>query len=365
MNLSTKDTLEQSYKTIKDVKYDHLNNRFLNLEGELADPEVWLNNDKVGHINKEMQEIRAKLDKVALLKSHLENYQISQDIASYADGERILKDITSLYQEIKLEELFTGPLDKKDAIVSIHAGAGGIDAQDWSSMVLSMYQAFCKAQGLVCRVIEMSPGSEGGVKSATIEILGKVPGANPYGLMKEEAGVHRLVRVSPFNSGKTRETSFCLVEVIPDGIHEMVKLEELKDDDLKWDYYLSGGKGGQSVNTTYSAVRLTHIPTGIVVTCQNERSQQQNKEVALKHLKNKLSLKNLEKQKDLKDELRGEIHSPEWSNQIRNYVLHPYKLIKDVRSGYETSNVEEVITYGSLLPIIWSVKEKKLEQAKL
>jgi peptide chain release factor 2 len=355
MNLPTKEIIENAYKCVQNPKYEHMGNRLLNLEGELSVPEVWLDNVKVSLINKEMQDIKNKLTKIKNLEYALENYQISQDIAAYDDGTRILVEIESFCKEVRREEMFTGALDNKNAILSIHAGAGGVDAQDWASMVMSMYQAFCKGQGFVCKVIEISAGSEGGVKSATIEVLGE----HAYGLLKEEAGVHRLVRISPFNSGKTRETSFCLVEVIPDGISDMIEQVELKDDELKWDYYLSGGKGGQSVNTTYSAVRLTHLPSGIVVTCQNERSQQQNKEVALRHLKNKLTVKRLEKEKDLKEELRGEIHSPEWGNQVRNYVMHPYKLVKDVRSGYETSNVEDVITYGKILPIIWSVKEKK------
>jgi peptide chain release factor 2 len=355
MNLSSKEILENSKNLISSPRYIKYNNRLLNLEAELGLPTVWLDNNKVIHINKEITDIKERLTKVKSLESNLENYQIAQDIGSYQDGEKILKIITQQYEEIKIQELFTGPLDSKNAIVSIHAGAGGTDAQDWASMVMSMYQAFAKQQGLKCKIIEQSSGSEGGLKSATLEFLG----SNSYALFKEEAGVHRLVRISPFNSGKTRETSFCLVEVIPDGIDEMVDKIELKDQDLKWDYYLSSGKGGQSVNTTYSAVRLIHLPTNTVVTCQNERSQQQNKEVALKHLINKLSLITLREQKDLKEELRGEIHSPEWSNQIRNYVLHPYKLIKDTRSGFETSNVEDVITYGNLLPIILSVKEVK------
>jgi len=204
-------------------------------------------------------------------------------------------------------------------------------------------------------LISLSNGEEGGVKSATIEVRG----LQSYGYLKEEAGVHRLVRISPFNSGGTRETSFALVEVIPDNVIDEVEAFEIKEEDLKWDTFMAGGKGGQSVNTTYSAVRVTHLPTKIVVVCQNERNQIQNRQIALKHLKNKLAVLEVQKHQELKKELRGEFHSPEWGSQIRNYVLHPYKLVKDTRSGFETTNVDKILEQGELLEIIWSVKKAK------
>jgi peptide chain release factor 2 len=340
---------------LNNPRYNTLQNRFLDLESELSGPEIWLYNEKVLKVTKEMQEIKEHLNLVEELKDQLENYQLAKQLSEHSQLELIEIKIKSLYQSLQLKELFNGTFDSKNAIMSIHAGAGGVDAQDWSAMLMSMYQTFSKDQGLEVKILELNPGPEGGVKSATFEIIGPFA----YGLLKEEAGVHRLVRISPFNSGKTRETSFALIEVIPDQIDDMISAVIIKDEDLEWDYYMASGKGGQSVNTTYSAVRLTHRPSQIIVTCQNERSQQQNKEIALKHLKNKLNLQKVLQTASLKQELRGELSSPEWGNQIRNYVMHPYKLIKDTRSGYETSNIEDVLIYGRLMPIILSVKQKK------
>ncbi|MGL4758972.1 MAG: peptide chain release factor 2 [Patescibacteria group bacterium] len=341
---------------ITDNKYKLLNNRLLNLEAQLVDPEIWLHPEKVARVNKEIGIVQNKLNKVEKLKKLFNDINSGFSLNIMEGVEEEIKELAALYSEVKNEEYFNGPLDHHNAIVSIHAGAGGTDAQDWASMLMAMYQTFAKNNNYSCRIISLSSGNEVGIKSATFEIEGE----NSYGIMKEEAGVHRLVRISPFNSGKTRETSFALVEVVPSDLIELISTFEVNEDDIDWDYFMSSGKGGQSVNTTYSAVRLTHKPTGIVVTCQNERSQQQNKQLAIKMLKNKLSLLKIEEEKDLREKLRGEIHSPEWGNQIRNYVLHPYKLIKDTRSNFETSNVEDVINYGNILPIIWSVKEFKI-----
>jgi peptide chain release factor 2 len=355
MNQEYRELSKQIEKLVNNPKYTTMNNRLLNLESELVNPEIWLHPEKVGRINKEITLIQSKISRVEKLKSM--DYDIATGYTLKVEEgiELQIKELQNLFNETKNQEYFNGPLDHHGAIVSIHAGAGGTDAQDWASMLMAMYQTFCKSNGYSCRTISLSSGSEVGIKSATIEITGD----NAYGILKEEAGVHRLVRISPFNSGKTRETSFALVEVVPDDLIELVNDFEIKDDDIEWDYYMASGKGGQSVNTTYSAVRLTHKPTGIVITCQNERSQQQNKQLSLKILKNKLSLLKINEEKELRERLRGEIHSPEWGSQIRNYVLHPYKLVKDTRSGYESSNVEDIINYGNILPIVWSVKEYK------
>lgn len=233
---------------------------------------------------------------------------------------------------------FTGPYDSYDVIVRIIAGAGGTDAQDWAGMLLRMYTRYAETNSLAVQLVEQSPGDEAGIKSATLSIAG---GTYLYGTLKSEHGVHRLVRLSPFNADALRQTSFARVEVMPkvDKPTDVAVQEE----DLKIDVYRSGGKGGQSVNTTDSAVRITHIPTGIVVAIQNERSQLQNRETALTILRSKLAALALEQHKEKISELRGPNEQVAWGNQIRSYVLHPYKMVKDLRTGYETSDTQGVL----------------------
>lgn len=233
---------------------------------------------------------------------------------------------------------FTGPYDTYDVIVRIIAGAGGTDAQDWAAMLLRMYTRYAEAKNLNVQLVEQSLGDEAGIKSATLSIGG---GTYLYGTLKSEHGVHRLVRLSPFNADALRQTSFAKVEVMP-KVDKPTDVE-LQDDDLKIDVYRSGGKGGQSVNTTDSAVRITHIPTGIVVAIQNERSQLQNRETALTLLRSKLAALALEQHKEKVSELRGPNEQAAWGNQIRSYVLHPYKMVKDLRTSYETSDTQGVL----------------------
>lgn len=240
------------------------------------------------------------------------------------------------FESKRLETLMSGVRDENDAIFAIHAGAGGTDAQDWAEMLLRMYLRFFEREGLEYETLEMSRGGEAGIKSVLIE----VKGYHAYGYLKAEAGVHRLVRLSPFNPAHTRETSFALVEVLPAIENTSI---ELNDKDLKIEANTSSGHGGQSVNTTYSAIRITHIPTGIKVSIQNERSQHQNKEVALKILKSRLQALEDERLLQEKKELRGEFKSAEWGNQIRSYVLHPYKLVKDHRTGHESHDPDKVL----------------------
>ncbi len=328
----------------------------LGLESELADGSLWSTDPEVARkLQTQLSGLDKQLEQIKSLTEVSDNLQIAFELDDPDQVELLIKTLDKQKLILERARYLAGKFDNHPCILSVHAGAGGVDAQDWASMVTSMYQAFCQNQGFKCNIISISSGDEGGVKTAMLQIEGDYA----YGLLKEEAGVHRLVRLSPFNSAHTRETSFCLVEVIPDKLDDEVDVE-IDEKDLKWDTYLSGGKGGQSVNTTYSAVRVTHIPSGIVVTCQNERNQVQNRQMAMHYLRNKLAIIKLKEIADLKSELRGEFQSAEWGSQIRNYVLHPYKLVKDTRSGWETSNVEDVIENGEILEIIWSVKMKEV-----
>ncbi len=264
--------------------------------------------------------------------------------------EQNLEQLQKQFESARIETFFSKKYDDHNAIVAIHAGAGGDDAQDWAEVLLRMYLRFCEKKNFSTEIIEQSKGGVGGIKSVVFEVFGQ----NAYGYLKSEAGVHRVVRLSEFNPAHTRETSFALAEILPLLQHE----EELTIDpkDLNIEVSTASGHGGQSVNTTYSAVRITHIPSGIKVSIQNERSQSQNREKAMEILHSRLLVLEEQRKQKEKKEMRGEFHSPEWGNQIRSYVLHPYKLVKDHRTDYESTNPEAVLN-GSLDDFI----EKYLE----
>ena len=264
------------------------------------------------------------------------------------------EEIEKQYQETNLQvnklefaTLMSEKYDDHNAIVAIHAGSGGTEAQDWAEMLLRMYLRYCEGKKWKTSMLDETRGQEAGIKSAVFRVESS-PSANaqgkyPYGYLKSEHGTHRLVRISPFDAEKMRHTSFALVEVIPEIESETEIKIKILEKDLRIDTFMSGGKGGQSVNTTYSAIRIVHLPTGITVQCQNERSQQQNKEVAMLILQSKLQKLQDEKEEEERLKLRGEYKSPEWGSQIRSYVLHPYHLVKDLRTDYETTDDEGVL----------------------
>jgi peptide chain release factor 2 len=289
------------------------------------------------------------------LKDEVEAWEkLEQDVASWrelvalaedsqrAEVEKHVIELEEQYRRQEFSLLLSEEHDTANAIVAIHSGTGGTDAMDWAQMLERMLLRFCEQRGWATRLVDRSVGQEAGIKSATYEITGRWA----YGYLKSEHGVHRLVRISPFDAEDMRHTSFALVEVLP----ELAEVKEINIDpkDLRIDTFLSSGHGGQSVQTTYSAVRIVHLPTKITVSVQNERSQTQNKETAMKILAAKLLHRELEQRQAEKAKLRGEYHEAAWGNQIRSYVLQPYRLVKDHRTKYETGQVEKVLD-GDLL----------------
>lgn len=291
-----------------------------------------------------------------MVKSYISNTEeISSGDREYLDTQ--YASLKNRFEEMRRRAMLSGSYDSHGAILSIHAGAGGSDAQDWAEMLMRMFVRYAESKKFKVDVLELSRGAEAGIKSAVIEILGH----NAYGLLKSEHGVHRLVRQSPFNPAHTRETSFALAEVLP-----IIKHDEfaINMDEVEIEASTASGHGGQSVNTTYSAIRLFHKPSGVRVSIQNERSQQQNKEKAFEVLHARLFALEQQKRADERKELRGEFHSPEWGNQIRSYVLHPYKLVKDHRTNFESTDPESVLN-GKLDEFVEKYLESKIEGARI
>lgn len=323
------------------------------INSQLADPDVWQDNLRAQDLSKSQAKLIGVTEPWQKLKKSLQDIvEMSELDDSELDQELNiqLQECQKIFDELKAELRFNGPYDDMDCIVGIYAGAGGTDAQDWASMLMRMYVRWAEQNGYKVQIDDESAGEEAGIKSVSLEFSG----VNAYGKLKSEHGVHRLVRLSPFNSDNLRQTSFAKVEIAPKI--DKPGVVEVDDNDIKIDVYRSGGHGGQSVNTTDSAVRVTHIPTGIVVAIQNERSQLQNKETAMSILRGKLAQLQLEQHKDNIRELKGPNEQASWGNQIRSYVLHPYKQVKDLRTGHTSTDPDAVLD-GDLNPFIESYNE--------
>lgn len=331
--------------------------RIKELEDILNQPNIWNDNVYASKVNSELINLKKELSdlkKVSSIVSGLKDLieLVSLDGSLKEDLEAEFLNAEKLIEELEVATLLNGPYDNLNCFLEIHPGAGGTEAMDWASMLLRMYERFCEANGYKYEVIDFLKGEEAGVKSVTLRISGNMS----YGYFKGEKGVHRLVRISPFDSNKRRHTSFASVTVVPE--FDKVSDIEIKDEDLKIDVFHSSGAGGQSVNTSDSAVRITHLPTKIVVSCQVERSQLRNKERAMEMLKSKLYQLEVEKKEAELNKEKGISDSINFGSQIRNYVLEPYTLVKDLRSGYETSQAFKVLD-GDILAIMESVLKLK------
>lgn len=321
---------------------------------EMNNPSFWNDREKAVETSKEAEELDGEINKWENLKKEITDLEElvavaarEGDVSIDEEAHKKHKELKKEFEELEFFVLFSGKYDRNNAVISIHAGTGGVDAQDWAQILERMFLRFAEKNKWKVEVVDRNVGAEAGIKSASY----KISGTWAYGYLKSESGVHRLVRISPFDGEAMRHTSFALVEVIP----ELPEAEniEIKESDLRIDVYRASGPGGQGVNTTDSAVRVVHNPTGITVTCQTQRSQHQNKETALKILKSKLLQLEEEKKEEEELKMRGEAQKAEWGKQIRSYVMQPYQMVKDHRTNHETSDIKAVLD-GELKPFMES-----------
>ncbi len=346
LDYETKSEAESLLKKFEDLKsilnIENKISQSEELEKELSSPDVWSDQNKAKKLGQQLSIVKKIVENFNNLNSKMEELKIAMEFSS--EDEEYEKEVVSLVKEIskeiletELETMLSDEYDISNCFLTIHAGAGGTESHDWADMLSRMYLRWCERNGYKVEIIDHQPGEEAGTKSVTYRIIGDFA----YGKLKCEQGVHRLVRISPFDSAKRRHTSFASVTTVPE-IDDDIDIK-INPEDLKIDTYRSSGAGGQHINKTDSAVRITHLPTGIVVTCQNQRSQIMNKETALKVLKAKLyELERIKKEQEV-DELRGNLTDIAWGNQIRSYVFHPYKMVKDHRTNFETGNVDAVM----------------------
>ena len=335
-------------ETLAEAKYaldiDNIGTKLTELKAEQEKPEVWNDLEKSKHIGREISVIENKIASYNRGESALKDALAFVDLIEEADDESLVPELENMIksaeddiEDMRIKALLKGKYDANNAILNLHAGAGGTEACDWTQMLYRMYQRYCEKTGFKVTEIDREDGDEAGIKSVSF----KVEGENAYGFLRAEKGVHRLVRISPFDSSKRRHTSFSALEVMPEVDDEGEV--EILDEDIRVDVYRSSGAGGQKVNKTETAIRITHFPTGIVVTCQNERSQLQNKAMAFQYLRAKLIERQIAEREAADAELKGEIKKIEWGSQIRSYVFCPYTLVKDHRTGYEMTDIQAVM----------------------
>ncbi|KKR03720.1 MAG: Peptide chain release factor 2 [Parcubacteria group bacterium GW2011_GWF2_39_13b] len=318
--------------------------KIIQLEILTAEPNFWQDQEKAKNISQELSDLKEEISLWDMIEQEMKDLLEMMKLIEEKKDEDLEREIAEKYKQLErkfrqeeIKVFLGGQYDRHNAYLSIYAGAGGTEAQDWAEMLSRMYSRYAEKKGWKAQIVEISYGQEAGIKSAVIEIKGKFA----YGYLKKEAGVHRLVRLSPFNANNLRHTSFALVEILPEVV-EAAEVE-INPIDLRVDTYRSSGPGGQNVNKVESAVRITHLPTNIVVSCQIERSQAKNKERAMKMLKNKLHQYQQAKNEEEKAKLKGERPQAAWGNQIRSYVLHPYKMVKDLRTNIESKQPEEIL----------------------
>jgi len=358
--------MKEKYNYIREIlKPEDIKREIEKLDKEMGKPDFWSDTKKAQMIASRRNNLAEKLNKIESIEKKIDSIREFLELLSVDYDEdtkkEIEEDIKQLEKELsnlETESLLSEEYDEKNAILTLQAGSGGTEACDWAEMLLRMYLRWAEKKGFQVEIVDYQPDIEAGIKSATILIKG----LNAYGYLKGEQGVHRLVRISPFDANKRRHTSFAAVSVIPE-IGNEVKID-IKEEDLRIDTFRSSGAGGQHVNTTDSAVRIVHLPTGIVVTCQSERSQIQNRAKAMEMLKAKLYQYELQKQKEKQKELEGEKKDISWGSQIRSYVFQPYQLVKDLRTGYETGNIQAVID-GEIDEFIKSYLKWRIENKRI
>ena len=341
-------TYEQPLAEMKSsLDLENKEKRIEELHMTMSEPDFWTNTEKATRTQKELGALQNDIADYKKLSGQYEELMLLIDMANEDEDASVIDDVRESEQEfeenfdsVRIRTLLSGQYDNSNAIVTLHSGAGGTEACDWCSMLFRMYSRWIERHGFSMEVLDSLEGDEAGLKSVTFQVNGE----NAYGLLKSEMGIHRLVRISPFNAAGKRQTSFVSCDVMPD-IEEDVDIE-IRPEDIRIDTYRSSGAGGQHINKTSSAIRITHFPTGIVVTCQNERSQFQNKDKAFQELKIKLYMLKKQANAEKLDDIRGKVTEIAWGNQIRSYFLQPYQLIKDLRTNEEQTNAQKVLDGG-------------------